>query len=140
MQLTVQMLQAGWHDLLGWVLIVAGIALAVQTLAYGRPSSGAAHILRAYRPAEWSARQSAHGRTRPMDPASQWQRVAAIAESGFAQVESVADLHTRAAQELEAVDDALIQLLADFKPDEIQSVRQREVGPAPKPIAEPLAA
>src|SRR5258708_39270398 len=113
MQLSAQILHAGWHDLLGWALIVAGIALAVQTLGLGLPRPGAAQILRAYRPAEWSARQSAHERTRPMDLACQWQRVATIAETGFAQVEAISDLHARAAQELEAVDDALIRLLAD---------------------------
>ena len=136
MQLSAQILHAGWHDLLGWALIVAGIALAVQTLGFGLPRPGAAHILRAYRPAEWSA----HERTRPMDSASQWQRVATIVETGFAQVEGIADLHARAAQELEAVDDALIRLLADFRPDAMLAARQREVVPASPSIAEPLAA
>jgi hypothetical protein len=75
-----------------------------------------------------------------MDLASQWQKVAAIAERGFAQVEAVAGLQARAAQELEAVDDALIRLLADFTPDAMLSVRQHKVGPASAPIGEPLAA
>jgi hypothetical protein len=140
MQLSAQIVQAGWHDLLGWALIVAGIALAAQTLGFGLPRPGAAHILRAYRPAEWSQRQAAHERTRPMDPARQWQRVAAIAERGFVQAEAAANLHARAAKELEAVDDALVRLLADFTPDAMLSVRQREVGPAPVPMTQPLAA
>ena len=126
--------------LLGWALIVAGIALAVQTLGFGRPKSGVAHILRAYRPAEWSQRQTAHERTRPMDLTRQWQRVAAIAETGFARIEEVADLHARATEELEAVDDALLRLLADFTPDAMLSVRQREAGSDPAPVAQPLAA
>src|ERR1700694_3360811 len=105
MQLSAQILQAGWHDLLGLGLIVAGIALAVQTLGFGGPKPGVAHILRAYRPAEWSARQCAHEHTRPMDPTSQWQRLTAVAEKGFAQTELAARLHASAAAELEAVDE-----------------------------------
>src|SRR5438105_8285727 len=96
MQLTAQILQAGWYDLLGWPLIVAGLALAVQTLGFGRPRPGVAHILRSYRPAEWSARLSAHERVRPMDSANQVQRLTAIAEMGFARVATIADLHARA--------------------------------------------
>ena len=140
MQLSAQILQADWHVLLGWASIAAGLALAVQALLFGRPRPGAAHILRAYRPAEWSARQSAHERVRPMDPATQVQRLTAIAERRLIQIGAVADLHARAAAELEAVDDALVRLLADFTPDAMQSVRQREVEPAPAPLAEPLAA
>jgi len=142
MQLAAQFLQAGWHDLLGWALIAAGIALAAQTLGFGRRRPGAAHILRAYRPAEWSQRQSAHERTPPMDAATQWFKVVAFVERGFAQIEMTADLHARAAEELEAVDDALVRLLADHAPDSIVPVRQREVDPAPTPapIAQPLAA
>lgn len=140
MQLSAQILQAGWHILVGWALILGGIALAVQTLRIGRPKSGVAHILRAYRPAEWSQRRTAHERTRPLDLSRQWQKLTAIAETGFARAEEVADLHARAAEELEAVDDALLQLLADFTPDAMLSVRQREAGPDPAPVAQPLAA
>ena len=140
MQLFAQMLLAGWHDLLGWVAIVAGIALAVHTLGFGQPAAGAAHILRAYRPAEWSARQAAHERTRPLDPASQLERVVAVAESGFARIASVADLHALAAQELEAVDDAVMRLLEDFAPNTTLSISHGEVGPGPAPAAKPLAA
>jgi hypothetical protein len=140
MQFLEQLLNTGWHDLLGWTSIVAGLAVAVHALAFSRPRPGAAHILRAYRPAEWSARQSTHERIRPMDQVVQWERVAAIVERGFVQVEAIADLQARAAQELEAVDDGLIRLLAEFKPDAMRSVRQVEPRPAPAPIAEPLAA
>ena len=139
MQLSAQILQNGWHVMLGWALIAIGIALAVQTLVGLRgPRSGAAHIMRAYRPAEWSASQSAHERTRPMDPASQLQRLTAIVERRFAKVEAITDMHARAAAEVEAVDAALGRLLADFTPDAILSVRQREADPAR--LAEPLAA
>ena len=140
MQLFAQMLQAVWCDVLGWALIAAGLTLAVHTLGFGRPKPGAAHILRAYRPVEWSQHQSAHERTRPMDLASQWQKVAAIAAMGIARIEGAADLHARATEELEAVDDALIRLLADFTPDAMLSLRQREAEMLPPPAAEPLAA
>jgi hypothetical protein len=140
MQLSAQILQAGWHDLLGWALIVVGIALAVQTLGFGRPRSRVAHILRAYRPEEWLARQSAHERVPPMDPASQLQRLTAIAEKAFAQTQAIADQHARAAQELEAVDEALVRLLADYAPRTTLPASQHEVAPAPTPIAQPLAA
>jgi hypothetical protein len=140
MQLFAQILQAGWHDLLGLALIVAGIALAVQTLGIGPPKSGAAHILRAYRPAEWSARQRAHELTRPMDPTSQWHRLTAIAEKGFTQIELIGDLHARAAEELEAVDEALVRLLAEYTPGLTLPAQERDVLPAPTPTIQPLAA
>jgi hypothetical protein len=141
MQLSAQMFQADLHVLLGWVSIVVGLALAVQTLAGARrPKSGVAHILRAYRPAEWSARQSAHERIRPMDPASQVQRLKAIAEDALTQTEAIVNLQARAAQELEAVDDALVRLLADHAPAAVPPTQPREIAPAPVPIAEPLAA
>jgi hypothetical protein len=140
MQFSALILHADWPVLIGAALIAAGIVLAAQTLGLGGPRPGVAHILRAYRPAEWSRRQSAHERTRPMDQAIQWQRVAAIAQSGVARAEAVADLQARATHELEAVDDALIRLLADFTPDAMLSIRQREVEPDSAEIAEPLAA
>ncbi len=140
MQLSAQILQAGWHDLLGWALIVVGIALAVQTLVFVRPRSRVAHILRAYRPEEWLARQSAHERVPPMDPSSQLQRLTAIAEKAFTQTQAIADQHARAAQELEAADDALVRLLADFGPGTMLPASQHKVTPAPAPLAEPLAA
>jgi hypothetical protein len=140
MQLSTQILQGGWHDLLGLALIIAGIALAVQTLGFGRPKSGVAHILRAYRPAEWSARQCAHEHTRPMDPATQLQRLTAIAEKGFAQIELAAELHARAAEELEAADEALVRLLAEHTPGVSQPAPGHNVLPAPAPTAQPLAA
>ena len=140
MQLSAQILQAGWYDLLGWALIVVGIALAVQTLVFVRPRSRVAHILRAYRPEEWLARQSAHERVPPMDQSSQLQRLTAIAEKAFTQTQAVADQHARAAQELEAADEALVRLLADFGPGTMLPASQHEVTPAPAPLAEPLAA
>ena len=140
MQLSAQILQAGWHDLLGWALIVVGIALAVQTLVFVRPRSRVAHILRAYRPEEWLARQSAHERVPPMDPSSQLQRLTAIAEKAFTQTQAVADQHARAAQELEAADEALVRLLADFGPGTMLPASQHVVTAAPAPLAEPLAA
>jgi hypothetical protein len=140
MQPAVQLLQAGWHDLLGWMLIVTGTALAVHTLGLGRARTGAAHILRAYRPADWYQRHQAHGRMRPMKGDHQWQRLEAIAERGFAQAETAADLHARAAQELEAVDDALAGLLAEYAPASAPSSQQPDAAPLPAPAPAPLAA
>ena len=59
---------------------------------------------------------------------------------GIARIEGAADLHARATEELEAVDDALIRLLADFTPDAMLSLRQREAEMLSAPAAEPLAA
>jgi hypothetical protein len=140
MQFSALILHADWPLLVGSALIAGGIGLAVQTLRFGEPRPGVAHLLRAYRPAEWSRRQAAHERNRPMDQAIQLQRVLAIAETGFVRAEAVADLHARATHELEAVDDALIRLLAGFTPDAMQSIRQREADPDSLEIAEPLAA
>jgi hypothetical protein len=135
MQPAAQLLQAGWHDLVGWMLIVSASALALHTLGFGRPRRGAAHILRAYRPADWRQRRGAHGRIRPRkEDHHQWQILEAIAERGFAHAEAAADLHARAAQELEAVDKALSGLLAQFTPTPSQPPAGRPL-PAPAPLA-----
>jgi len=139
MQPAVQLLQAGWHDLVGWMLIVSATALALHTLGFDRTRGGAAHILRAYRPADWRRRHGAMGRIRPKKgDHHQWQRLQAIAERGIAQAETAADLHARAAQELEAVADALAGLLAQYPPASAPS-SQRPAG-APLPAPAPLAA
>jgi hypothetical protein len=138
MQPAVQLLQAGWHDLVGWTLIVSASALALHTLGLGKTRGGAAHILRAYRPADWAQRQGAHGRLRPRrEDHHQWQILAAIAEHGFAQAEAAAKLHARAAQELEAVDEALTALLAQFTPAGTPSSQHSAGMPlaAPAPLA-----
>lgn len=142
MQLAAMTLQAGWYESLGWMLIIAGLAVAAQTLSFWRPRPGAAHILRAYRPAEWSARQFTHQRVRPVDDAMQWERVTAIVEKGVAQVATIAELHVRAVSELESVDDGLLELLAEHKPDAALPLPEPKPLPAPPPapIAEPLAA
>jgi hypothetical protein len=134
--------QVDWQELLGWAFIVAGLALAGGTLILARPNAGAAHILRAYRPAEWSARQSTHERVRPMDDAKQWERMVAIAEKGFIQVATIAELPARAAVELESVEDGLVQLLAEYKPGAALPLPEPKPLPAPPPtpVAEPLAA
>jgi hypothetical protein len=138
MQPALQLLQAGWHDLVGWMLIVSAAALALHTLGFDRPRGRAAHILRAYRPADWRQRHGAHGRIRPMQgDHHQWHRLEAIAERGLAQAETAADLHARAAQELAAVDAALTGLLAQY-PAASQPASQRPAGvplPAPAPLA-----
>jgi len=139
MQPAVQLLQAGWHDLVGWMLILAGTALAVHTLGPGRARRRAAHILRAYRPADWHQRHWTHRRMRPMHGDHQWLRLEAIAERGFAQAETAADLHARAAEELQAIDDALTGLLA-LHPRGAPSSRRPDAAPLAAPDPAPLAA
>src|SRR5262249_36505752 len=133
MQPAVQLLQAGWHDLVGWMLIVSGTALALHTLGLGSTRRRAAHILRAYRPADWRQRRGGHGRIRPMKGDHHWEMLEAIAERGFVQAETAADLHARAAQELEAVEDALTSLLAQYPPARAPSSRQPARRPLPAP-------
>jgi len=139
MQPAVQLLQAGWHDLVGWMLIASGTALALHTLGLGSTRGGAAHILRAYRPADWRQHRGGNGRIRPMKgDHHQWEMLEAIAERDFAQAETAADLHARAAQELEAVEVALTGLLAQHPPASAPSSQQPAGVPLPAPA--PLAA
>ena len=139
MQPAVQLLQAGWHDLVGWMLIVSGTGLALHTLGLGSTRRRAAHILRAYRPADWRQQRSGHGRIRPMKrDHHQWEMLEAIAERGFAQAETAADLHACAAHELEVVEDALISLLAQHPSKSAPSSQQPTGVPLPAPA--PLAA
>ena len=139
MQPAVQLLQAGWHDLVGWMLIVGATALAMHTLGLGRTRREAAHILRAYRPADWRQRHEAPGRIRPMTGDQQWQILVAVAEHAFTQAEMAADLHARAAHELEAADDAMTDLLAQYAPASEPS-QQPEAARLPAPAPAPLAA
>ena len=139
MQPAVQLLQAEWQNLLGWMLIVTGTLLAVHTLGFAsgaRPTPTA----RVYRSAEWCRRQPARARTRPTDPQHQWEKLAAIAERGVAQVETIVDLHTRAAQALGAVDEALSGLLAQYGPGKALCAPQYDTQPGPAPAPTPLAA
>jgi len=140
MQPAVQLLLAGWHNHAGWMLIVTGTALAVHTLGFRGVRPRAAHILRAYRPAEWCQRQSAHGRVRPMKGEQQWRKLTAIAERGFAQAEAAAELHARAQQELEAVEDALIRLLAEHARGNTLPQPQPDTASLPASAPAPLAA
>jgi len=140
MQTAVQLLQVEWYNLLGWMLIMAGTGLAVHTLGFANVRAGAAHIARAYRPTEWRQRQPVRGRIRPMDPQHQWEKLAAIAERGVTQVESIVDLHTRATQALETVDDVLTGLLAQYAPGKARSALERDAQPGPASALTPLAA
>jgi hypothetical protein len=140
MQPAVQLLQAEWHNLLGWMLIVAGTGLAVHTLGFASVRAGGAHIASPRWPADRRQRQPARGRIRPMDPQHQWEKLTAIAEQGVAQVETIVDLHARATQALEAVDDALTGLRALYCRGKALSAPQRDAQPGPASAATPLAA
>jgi hypothetical protein len=139
MQPAVQLLQAEWHNLLGWMLIVAGTGLALHTLGFASVRAGGAHIARTHWPADRRQRQLDRGRIRPMDPQHQWEKLAAIAEQGVTQVETIVDLHSRATQALEAVEDALTGLFALYGPGKALSAPQRDAQP-PASAATPLAA
>jgi hypothetical protein len=139
MQPAVQLLQAQWHNLLGWMLIVAGIVLAARTLGFPRVRTRTTPIVRVYRPAEW-CRRPARAHTRPMDPQHQWEKLAAIAERSVAQVETIVDSHTRAAQALDAVDAALTGLLAQCGPCKALAAQQHDTQPGPAAAPTSLAA
>src|SRR5262245_32288180 len=135
----VELLQAGWHHLVGWMLIVSATALALDTLGLGRTRTDAAQILRVYRPADWRQRHGANGRMRLKGDRQQWRILEAIAERGIAQAETAADLHARAQHELDAVDDALMSLLAQHS--QASAPSQQPAGLAiPAPAPAPRAA
>jgi hypothetical protein len=126
--------------LLGWALIAASLALAVDTLAgIRRPRSRTAQILRAYRPADWSASKPARG-TRPIGATDQWQRLTTIVESSVANAQSILELHARATLELEAVDDGLTEVLAAWNNYLNTPSQPEQVVVAPAPTAQPIAA
>ena len=70
----------------------------------------------------------------------QWEKLVAIAERDFARIEAAADLHARAARELERVNDTLIDLLAKHAPSNVLAAPQRDATPPPATAAAPLAA
>lgn len=139
MQLTTQVLQGGWSELLGSLLIIAGLVLATWTLGEKHVSALASGVGRL--PLRLS--QASVNR---IDAASQLRRLADIAEGGFVRIQSVADLHARATEAVAAADDAVSRLLADcavaFTPREREGrfeLPGRSM-PMPEPMARPLAA
>jgi hypothetical protein len=136
-----QFLQSDAINLLGWVLIAAGLALAVDTLTgIRRPRSSVVHIFRAYRAADWSASQSARTFVRPMPPVDQWQRLSAIIDSDMARSQNVLELHAQATLQLESVDDGMSELLAAWREYRSIPPQPDRTAVAPVPSTQPLAA
>ena len=134
MQFASQILQGSWTEPVGWLSIIAGLALAIWTLGKdSRPRLVPAlgQLLR--RPAP------RHSSSADLD--SQWQRLADIVESGVARAETLPSLQARAVEAVEAADDATSRLLAELMPSGAAVVPPgRELEPTPAPAAEPLAA
>lgn len=107
MQLTATVLQGGWSELIGLLLVATGLAIASWTLRWNGASARAFGVGRPLpaRPSQAAARR--------VDTASQLRRLADIAEDGFVRMESVADLHVRATEAVEAADNAVARLLRD---------------------------
>jgi hypothetical protein len=108
MQSAMRMLHQNLAELAGWVLILAGSALAALTLT----RKGAPGI--AFGGRAWIGLQPAA--PTPMgriDPANEWQRIEEIAGQGLSGITRVADLQSRAEQEVAAADQALSLLLAE---------------------------
>ena len=132
MQFASQILQGSWTEPVGWLSIVAGLALAIWTLGKdSRPRLGPAlgQLLR--RPAR------RHSSSTDLD--TQWQRLADIVESGIARAETLPSLQARAVEAVEAADDATSRLLAELMPSEAAAL-PRGRDPEPTPAARPLAA
>jgi hypothetical protein len=97
-------------EVAGWAFIIAGLALAVSTLAAnngpvlaGRPLKGVAVLA----PSETSS-------MRKMHPASEWQRLEDIAERGFSSIARLAELHARAVEAVAAAEIEANALLAEW--------------------------
>jgi hypothetical protein len=86
-------------------------------------------------------RRSASQHSSLSDLDTQWQRLTGIVESGIARAETLPSLHARAAEAVEAADDATSRLLAELMPYETAALPPgRDLEPAPTPAARPLAA
>ncbi|MGE0851450.1 MAG: hypothetical protein AB7O44_17805 [Hyphomicrobiaceae bacterium] len=106
--------------LAGWLLVVVGLMLAVETLGeVGWPWRPIGLLASTQAWLEWPRRRlslmpTGAGRARSIDSAAEIQRLRAIIVASFAKTDLVVGLHAAAAERLEAADDALLQLLADW--------------------------
>src|SRR5262245_27474186 len=117
MQIASQILPASWTEAVGWLLITAGLALAVRTLRNdSRPRLGPAlgQLLRS----------SEARRASSTDLDTQWQRLADIVESGVARAETLPSLQAHTVAAIEAADDAMARLLAELMPSEAATLRR----------------
>ena len=132
MQFASQILQVDWTESVGWLSIVAGLALAIWTLGKGsRP-----RLVPAF---GQLLRRSEARRSSSTDLDTQWQRLADIVESGIARAETLPSLQASAVEAVEAADDATSRLFAELMPSVAAALPPgRELEPTP--AAEPLAA
>jgi len=136
MHILTQLLADDGASPLGWALIAAALALAVDALAGCRTDSAAAW-LHSHRPAR---RPSPAPALAMMDPLAQWQRVTAITDHALSQYERATELDDRAAWELDAADAALRQLRAELAAGAMQSGGSRTEPPGERAHRPPLAA
>src|SRR4249920_3224691 len=109
MQFASQISQVDWTQSVGWLSIIAGLALAIWTLGIdSRPRLGPAlgQLLRRPPPR--------HSSSSDLD--TQWQRLAGIVESAIARAETLPDLQAHAVEAVEAADDAACRLFAELMP------------------------
>jgi hypothetical protein len=133
MQFAPQFLQGSWTEPVGWLSIVAGLALATWTLRQNsrwRVGPALGQLL--------GRSQAPHSSATDLD--NQWQRLTDIVESGIARTEALPNLQARAAEEIEAVDGAVGLLLAELTLPEAALTTRGELEPTPGAVAEPLAA
>ena len=147
MQFSPQVL-LGWSAMLGWVLILAGLVISTLALS-NRPIPR----LR-FAPAKGRRRRPlAYVLARPvarLDAAAQWSRLATIVgESHEGILAAAAVDQVRAAEAVEAADEALTEMLADLAavrlaptPTALLELPQVAAAPArpARPAAQPLAA
>jgi hypothetical protein len=130
MQFASQFLQGSWAEPVGWLSIVAGLALATWTLrqsSRSRVGPALGQLL--------GRSQAPHSSATDLD--NQWQRLTDIVESGIVRIEALPNLQARAAEAVEAADDATSRLFADLTlPEAAALPPRREL----EPEAEPLAA
>jgi len=134
MQASMQMLQNGWVEPIGWALIVTGLALATWTLRESSRPRRALALAQLWRGAEPQPSSSP-------DLDRQWQQLAHIIESDILRAETLPHLQARAHEAVEAADAAVSRLLAELTPAGAAAPpKERETAPAPAPAPRRLAA
>jgi hypothetical protein len=145
-QILQQSLQIGWSSLLGWALIVAGLAISALALSHKRIPMPRLVPAGGWRPASQRRGFALDLPARRLDPGAQWTRLENIVTLGYCCIEVAAALQAQAADEIEAADEALCELLADMagaQPVPAAAsvlLPHRQPTPAPAPTAQPLAA
>jgi hypothetical protein len=112
MQLSAPIVHAGLPEVLGWMLIAAGIGLALQTLApVGWSDHRLARLLRAWDALDWAFLRRPAERMKPTQLAQVRELDTDQTRTEPDRLALIADLHVRATEELEAAEDALTELL-----------------------------